>query len=57
MRDDEDSYAFRFWLLSGLSGETDDVELPEDEEELTIVDTLDFVTFQDPQHVPKVVEK
>jgi hypothetical protein len=37
MPDDEDTYAFRYWLLAGLSGEMDD-ETDVDDEDLNLND-------------------
>jgi len=59
-RDDEDTYAFKYWLLAGLSGDDEDeIDVDEDVMDLTIVNAFDFadVAYHDDPKAPKVAEK
>ena len=41
MPDDEDTYAFRYWLLAGLSGDDEDeIDVDEDDFNLTDLESL-----------------
>jgi len=56
MPDDEDTYAFKYWLLAGLSGDDEDeIDVDEDVMDLTIVNAFDFadVAYHDDQKPPK----